>query len=77
MTAPGVMEMDDGAELVVRRSWGAVVVADPKPKDLTERLVVVRNGKRVSVHRGDAAAPTGSRATTLITCGDDTPSGRG
>ena len=44
-----VMEMDDGAELVVRRSWGAGVVADPKPKDLAERLVVVRDGKRVSV----------------------------
>jgi hypothetical protein len=44
-----VMEMDDGSELVVRRSWGAGVTLDPRPKDLTERLAVVRDGKRVSV----------------------------
>jgi DNA sulfur modification protein DndD len=44
-----VMEMDDLSELVVKRSWSAGVVEDPKPKDLTERLVVVRDGKRVSV----------------------------
>ena len=44
-----VMEMDDGAELIVKRSWSAGAVADPKPRDLTERLVVVRDGKRVSV----------------------------
>lgn len=44
-----VMEMDDLSELVVKRSWIAGVVDDPKPRDLTERLVVVRDGKRVSV----------------------------
>lgn len=44
-----VMEMDDGAELIVKRSWSAGAVAEPKPRDLTERLVVVRDGKRVSV----------------------------
>ena len=44
-----VMEMDDLSELVVKRSWSAGVADDPKPKDLTERLVVVRDGKRVSV----------------------------
>lgn len=44
-----VMEMDDLSELVVKRSWSAGVTDDPKPKDLTERLVVVRDGKRVSV----------------------------
>lgn len=44
-----VMEMDDGAELIVKRSWNAGAVADPKPRDLSERLVVVRDGKRVSV----------------------------
>ncbi len=44
-----VMEMDDGAELIVKRSWNAGAVAEPKPRDLTERLVVVRDGKRVSV----------------------------
>lgn len=44
-----VMEMDDGAELIVKRSWSAGAVAEPRPRDLTERLVVVRDGKRVSV----------------------------
>lgn len=44
-----VMEMDDLAELVVKRSWSAGATTDPKPRDLTERLVVVRDGKRVSV----------------------------
>ena len=44
-----VMEMDDLSELVVKRSWSAGVTDDPKPRDLTERLVVVRDGKRVSV----------------------------
>ena len=44
-----VMEMDDLSELVVKRSWNAGAADDPKPRDLTERLVVVRDGKRVSV----------------------------
>lgn len=44
-----VMEMDDLSELVVKRSWNASVADDPKPRDLAERLVVVRDGKRVSV----------------------------
>ena len=44
-----VMEMDNLSELVVKRSWTAGAVSDPKPRDLTERLVVVRDGKRVSV----------------------------
>jgi len=44
-----VMEMDDSSELVVKRTWSAGTVDDPKPRDLTERLVVVRDGKRVSV----------------------------
>ena len=44
-----VIEMDDLSELIVKRSWSAGTVDDPKPKDLTERLVVVRDGKRVSV----------------------------
>lgn len=44
-----VIEMDDGSELVVKRSWTAGAVSEPKPRDLTERLVVVRDGKRVSV----------------------------
>ena len=44
-----VMEMDDGVELIIKRSWSAGAVAEPKPRDLAERLVVVRDGKRVSV----------------------------
>ena len=44
-----VIEMDDSSELVVKRSWTAGAASDPRPKDLTERLVVVRDGKRVSV----------------------------
>jgi DNA sulfur modification protein DndD len=44
-----VMEMDDFSELVVKRSWSAGAADDPKPRDLTERLVVVRDGKRISV----------------------------
>jgi DNA sulfur modification protein DndD len=44
-----IMEMDDLSELVVNRSWTAGATGDPKPRDLTERLVVVRDGKRVSV----------------------------
>ena len=43
------LEMDNGAMLVVKRSWAAGVVSEPKPRDLTEQLVVVRDGKRVSV----------------------------
>jgi len=46
-----VMEMDDLSELVVKRSWRAGAIDDPKPRDLTEQLVVVRDGKRVSVQR--------------------------
>ena len=44
-----VVEMDDGSELIVKRSWTAGAVSEPKPRDLTERLVVLRDGKRVSV----------------------------
>jgi len=44
-----VIEMDDLSELVVKRSWTAGTVCDPKPRDLTERLVIVRDGKRVAV----------------------------
>ncbi len=44
-----VMEMDDLSELVVKRSWSAGAAEDPKPRDLNERLVVVQDGRRVSV----------------------------
>lgn len=43
------VEMDDLSELVVKRSWSAGTVSEPKANDLSERLVVVRDGKRVSV----------------------------
>lgn len=44
-----VIEMDDQSELMVKRTWTAGAVSEPRPRDLTERLVVVRDGKRVSV----------------------------
>ena len=43
------LEEDDGAELVVKRSWTAGTIDNPKPRDLTERLVIVKDGKRVTV----------------------------
>ena len=44
-----LMEMDELSELLVKRSWSAGAIDNPEPRDLTERLVVVRDGKRVSV----------------------------
>lgn len=44
-----VIEMDDLSELIVQRSWSAGAIESPKPNDLQEHLVVVRDGKRVSV----------------------------
>jgi DNA sulfur modification protein DndD len=44
-----VIEMDNLSELIVKRSWSAGIANEPKPKDLTERLVVVQDGKRMSV----------------------------
>src|SRR4051794_30369961 len=41
------IEMDDHSELLVKRSWTAGTVSEPKARDLIERLVVVRDGKRV------------------------------
>ena len=43
------IEMDDYTPLVVKRSWSAGTMDSPKPRDLEERLVVVKDGKRVSV----------------------------
>jgi DNA sulfur modification protein DndD len=43
------LEEDSGAELIVKRSWSAGTIDSPRPKDLSERLVVVKDGKRVSV----------------------------
>ena len=41
--------MDDASPLIVKRSWSAGAVEAPRAKDLVERLVVVKDGKRVSV----------------------------
>lgn len=43
------IEMDDYTPLLVKRSWSAGTTDEPKAKDLEERLIVVRDGKRVSV----------------------------
>lgn len=42
------LETDEGAEIIVKRSWSAGNTANPKPKDLEERLIVIRDGQRVS-----------------------------
>lgn len=44
-----ILQMDDLSELVVKRSWSAGATAEPRARDLTEKLVVVRDGQRVSV----------------------------
>jgi DNA sulfur modification protein DndD len=43
------METDDFKILMVHRSWSAGATESPKFKDLEEKLVVVQDGKRVSV----------------------------
>ena len=42
-------ELDDGSELIVKRSWSSGTITAPKAKDLNERLIVIIDGKRVSV----------------------------
>lgn len=42
------LETDEGAEIIVKRSWSAGATRNPKPKDLEERLIVIRDGQRVS-----------------------------
>ena len=42
------LETDEGAEIIVKRSWSTGNTANPKPKDLEERLIVIRDGQRVS-----------------------------
>jgi DNA sulfur modification protein DndD len=44
-----LIETDDLEEIQVKRSWSAGTVDSPKPKDLEEKLVVIKDGKRVSV----------------------------
>jgi len=43
------IEMDDYSPLIVKRTWSTGAIDSPKFKDLEERLVVIRDGKRVSV----------------------------
>lgn len=43
------IETDDLEEIQVKRTWTAGTVDSPKPKDLEEKLVVIKDGKRVSV----------------------------
>ena len=43
------METDDFKTLMVHRSWSAGATDSPKFKDLEEKLVVVQDGKRVSI----------------------------
>jgi DNA sulfur modification protein DndD len=47
------MDADDGSELIVKRSWTAGIIDDPKPNDLVEKLVVIQDGQRVSVQSND------------------------
>jgi len=44
-----VFETDELEEILVKRSWTAGPIDNPRPKDLQEKLVVVKDGKRVSV----------------------------
>lgn len=43
------LETDDEETILINRSWSAGATENPKHKDLTEKLVVVKDGKRVSV----------------------------
>lgn len=44
-----IMESDEFEEIQIKRTWSAGTVDSPKPKDLEEKLVVIKDGKRVSV----------------------------
>lgn len=48
------METEDSEEIIIKRSWSAGTVDQPKVKDLEEKLVVVRNGKRIIVQDKDS-----------------------
>jgi DNA sulfur modification protein DndD len=43
------LETDEHETILINRSWSAGATDNPKHKDLTEKLVVVKDGKRVSV----------------------------
>ena len=42
-------ETDEHETILINRSWSAGATESPRHKDLTEKLVVVKNGRRVSV----------------------------
>jgi len=48
-----VIETEELEEIQVKRTWTAGTVDSPKPKDLDEKLVVIKDGKRVSVQNKD------------------------
>lgn len=48
-----VLETDDASEILVKRSWSAGPIENPRPQDLDEKLVVVKDGKRVSIQDKD------------------------
>ncbi len=48
-----LIETDEQEEILVKRSWSAGTVDSPRPKDLEEKLVVVKDGRRVSVQNKD------------------------
>jgi DNA sulfur modification protein DndD len=43
------LDTDEHETILINRSWSAGATDNPKHKDLTEKLVVVKDGKRVSV----------------------------
>lgn len=43
------LETDDYETILINRQWSAGATENPKHKDLVEKLVVIKNGKRVSV----------------------------
>lgn len=48
-----ILETDELEEIQIKRTWNAGTVDTPKAKDLEEKLVVVKDGKRVSVQNKD------------------------
>lgn len=45
---------NDGSELIVRRSWKARTVDNPRPNDLAENLVVTQDGNKISTTGSEA-----------------------
>jgi DNA sulfur modification protein DndD len=47
------LELDDLSELIVKRAWSASTISNPNARDLTERMVIIKDGKRVSVQSSE------------------------